>query len=114
MKNIFCNMISLTTLDISFETSNVQDMSYMFYNNENLGYIELSSFKTDNVKDMSYMFYGCKKLLKLELDNFITTDNLIKMDSMFSSCHNLEKIQMNNFYTNNIQDMSHSRYVSFI
>ena len=54
---------SLTSLDLSnFDTSNVTDMSSMFYGCLNLKSLDLSSFDTSNVTNMSYMFYICIRL----------------------------------------------------
>ena len=52
----------LTSLDLSsFNTSNVKDMSSMFYGYNSLTSLDLSSFDTSNVKNMTAMFYGCKE-----------------------------------------------------
>ena len=40
----------------NFDTGNVTDMSYMFYNCYNLISIDISNFNTQNVIDMSWMF----------------------------------------------------------
>ena len=39
-------------------------MSYMFHYCSSLQSIDLSSFNTTNVKDMSYMFFNCISLKK--------------------------------------------------
>ena len=52
-----CN--SLQSLDVSsFDTSEVTDMSYMFYKCNSL-YSDFSSFDTSKVTDFSGMFYNC-------------------------------------------------------
>lgn len=55
---------ALKILDLSaFESSEVTDMSQMFYGNSGLEIIYVSpSFTTENVTDSSSMFYGCTKL----------------------------------------------------
>ena len=55
---------ALKILDLSaFESSEVTDMSQMFYGNSGLEIIYVSpSFTTENVTDSANMFYGCTKL----------------------------------------------------
>ena len=51
-------------------TSNVQNMSCMFWNCNTLTDMDLSSFDTSNLKDMSYMFFNCSALTELNLTGF--------------------------------------------
>ena len=60
--------IKLSNLD----TSNVTNMSHMFYQCNNLEELDLSEFDTSNVTDMSYMFYDCTVLEELDVSNFDT------------------------------------------
>ena len=53
-----------------FNTSKVDNMRYMFYNCEELEYLDLSNFKTSQVNYMGNMFYDCKKLKELDISNF--------------------------------------------
>ena len=53
-----------------FNTSKVDNMRYMFYNCEELEYLDLSNFDTSQVKYMEYMFSGCQKLKELDISNF--------------------------------------------
>ena len=46
----------------SFNTTNVEDMSYMFSGCSSLQSINLSSFNVTNVNDMNFMFSGCSFL----------------------------------------------------
>ena len=57
---------------LSFNTSKVTNMSYMFCNCSSLKEIDLSSFNTNLVNDMSYMFCNCSFLKKLNLSSFNT------------------------------------------
>ena len=62
---MFRELSSLKSIDLSsFNTTNVKDMSCMFYGCSSLQSIDLSSFNTTNVKNMSWMFYGCSSLKK--------------------------------------------------
>ena len=78
------------TMDLSFlknmDTSNVTDMSYMFYSScdgaKNSVTIDISNWDTSNVTDMSYMFYNFGKqaaTLNLNLNGLDTS----KVNTMF-------------------------------
>ena len=56
----FCS--SLTSLNLNnFNTNNVKDMKYMFYNCSSLTSLNLNNFNTNNVKDMKDIFSNIKK-----------------------------------------------------
>ena len=46
----------------NFNTSKVNNMSFMFSWCESLEYLDLSNFDTSNVGNMENMFSGCHKL----------------------------------------------------
>ncbi len=105
MSFMFYDCSSLTSLDLSrFNTSNVRSMSGMFYGRNNLTSLDLSSFNTSNVRSMSGMFYGCNNLTSLDLSNF-NTSNVTDMSYMFSFCK-LTSLDLSNFNTSNVTDMS--------
>ena len=61
---MFHNCNNFSKLDLSsFNTNNVNNMSYMFYYCYNLSILNLSSFNTNNVNNMIGMFF-CKTLTK--------------------------------------------------
>ena len=98
----FCNRVSI---DLSvLDTSEVTDMSYMFYNCSNLTSLDLSSFDTSKVTDMSYMFFGCS-LTNLDVSKF-DTSHVIYMSDMFHSCDNLTSLDLSKFDTSKVTDMS--------
>ncbi len=103
MRGIFnnCGHDKLKKLDLSsgttetnttqFNTSKVQDMSYMFavtgywaMTNLNLG----NNFDTSNVTNMQYMFYctGLSEMTSLDLGNKFNTSNVTDMYRMFMRC----------------------------
>ena len=86
-------------------TSEVKDMSSMFYDCQALTSIDLKHFNTKNVTDMSWMFYGCSALTSLDLKHF-NTKNVTHMGSMFAICTALTSIDLKNFNTQNVTDMS--------
>ena len=65
---MFCECISIISLpDISsWNVSNVEDMSSLFYNCKSLTTIpDISKWNLVNIDDISYMFYGCANLVSL-------------------------------------------------
>jgi surface protein len=89
MSGMFFECVSLTALDLSsFDTRNVTDMADMFYDCGSLTALDLSSFDTRNVKNMHGMFYDCGSLTALDLSSF-DTRNVTDMTSMFYECGSL-------------------------
>ncbi len=63
MGGMFSRCSSLQSINLSsFNTTNVEDMSYMFSGCSSLQSINLSSFNVTNVNDMNFMFSGCSFL----------------------------------------------------
>ena len=86
-------------------TSEVKDMSRMFYGCSALTALDLKNFNTKNVTDMSRMFAKCRALTSLDLKNF-NTQNVTNMGSMFSGCAALTSLDLKHFNTQNVTDMS--------
>ena len=106
MKGIFSGCESLSKIICFFDTSNISNMSFMFYNCKSLKEIDLKKFNTNKVINMNRMFYGCKSLIELNLSSF-NTENVLNMNEMFNGCNNLEKIIFSsNFKTNKIINMN--------
>ena len=80
-------------------TSNVIDMSRLFYNCSNL--VEAPNYDTINVIDMSNMFAACFNVVTIPNYN---TSNVINMCDMFAQSQNLTTIP--NFDTSNVTGMS--------
>ncbi len=97
MSYMFFNCNALTSLDLSnFDTSNVTTMNRMFYYCSNLSSLDLSNFDTSKVNDMSYIFYNCNKLTSIDLSNF-NTSKVTVMSYMFSDCNNLTSLDLSNW-----------------
>ena len=75
---------------MNFNTPNVKNMEYMFYNNYNLFTLNLSSFQTDRVKNMSHMFENCYNLVSLDLSNF--NSSIANIDNILTNTSKLEII----------------------
>lgn len=76
------------------DTSNVNDMSYMFYDNENLTTIPL--IDTSNVTDMTDMFYRCTQLTEIPA---FDVSNVTTFFNMFYRCIHLTAIHMTGINT---------------
>ena len=91
--------------DASFRDFRPTITAKWFYCCEALKQIEgLEYLNTSEVKDMSYMFYDCKALTSLDLKNF-NTKNVTDMNSMFAKCGALKSLDLMNFNTQNVTDM---------
>jgi surface protein len=97
------NLTTINGLDY-FDTTNVKDMSSMFFYASGLESLDLSSFNTENVTNMSYMFAGASSLETLDLSGFDTT-NVVYMSSMFYGASSLESLDLSEFDTTNVVDM---------
>ena len=97
-----------TSLDLSWlDTSNITDMSRMFYSCDKVKLLDVSGFNTSKVTDMSNMFYGCRSLTSLDLSNF-NTSNVIDMSYMFSSLnYGVQSLDLSNFNTSKVTNMSY-------
>ena len=72
LRDLFINIADdVKTLDLSgWNTSNVEDMAWMFANCKSLESVDLSGWDTSKVKDMSRMFYCCINLEHIDLSSF--------------------------------------------
>ena len=105
-KALFAELSKLTTLDVSgLDTSDMTDMSHMFFKCFYVKDIDVSNFNTAKVTKMEYMFYDCSDLLYLDLANFNTT-NVTSMVYMFSGCSDLIYIDLSSFNTEKTSDMT--------
>ena len=105
MSFMFYECNALTPLDLSsFDTSNVANMSYMFSYCGSLTNLDLSSFDTRNVANMSYMFDGCNTLTSLDLSSF-DTRNVANMSYMFHGCNTLMTLDLSSFDTSKVTTM---------
>ena len=99
---MFAGLPNLATLNLSsFDTSNVTDMSGMFYEASNLSVLNLSNFNTPKVTNMEAMFYNMVSLTSLDLSGFNTPEvtnmsNMFSLSDVYKPNDKLEKIYVNN------------------
>ena len=92
--------------DASFRDFRPTTTAKWFYCCEALKQIEgLEYLNTSEVKDMSRMFWGCSALTSLDLKHF-NTQNVTNMECMFRRCSALTSLDLKSFNTQNVTDMS--------
>lgn len=79
------NHIDLSDIDVS----ELNDLStaFLWYRFKT---IDISGWDTSNVKDMTMMFYGCYDLTDIIGIENMNIDNVERMDYMFSDCRKLD------------------------
>ena len=104
---LFCEFYKLESIEglEYFDTSNVTNMSYMFYLCTNLTELDLSYFDTSKVTNMNSMFGECHNLIRLNVSNF-DTSKVTDMSSMFRYCESLTELNLSNFDTSKVTDMA--------
>ena len=73
-----CSKLKNFTGFENLNTSEVTNMTEMFYGCRSLTTLDLNSFNTQKVTDMTEMFYGCRSLTTLDLNSF-NTQNVTNM-----------------------------------
>ena len=83
-----------------------QDLNNNFYKFEHNGFTNLifKDADTSNVTNMSSMFYRCRNLTSLDLSGW-NTINVTNMNSMFNSCNNLTYLNLSGWNINNVTSM---------
>ena len=106
MSRMFYACSKLTSIDVTkFDTSNVTNMSGMFSNCSGLTSLDVSKFDTSNVTNMSNIFAVCSELTSIDVNNF-NTSNVTSIYGMFEGCSGLTNLDVNNFNTSNVTNMS--------
>ena len=107
VSSMFYGMSNLTTLNLSyFDTSQVTNMEAMFRGMSNLTTLNLSSFDTSQVTNMSSMFYGMFNLTPLDFSHF-DTSQVTNMSSMFTYMYKFTTLDLSSFNTSKVTDMNH-------
>ena len=100
MSGMFSGCIKLATLKLdSTKVQNASNMDRMFANCENLEMLSIpSDWNTSNVTNMSHMFYACKSIKGLDLSNW-NVSSVTDMEQMFATCSNLQMLNLANWRT---------------
>ena len=108
--NMFYSLGNIERIDMTgINTSRVKNMSWMFHSGKNLyKHIELGSFDTSNAEDMSYMFgtSGMTTTENIDPIDFsrFNTSKVKNMKGMFSYSF-LPSLNIRNFDTSNVENM---------
>lgn len=110
MSDMFYGCQFTSTADVrNLDTSSVEKMSYMFAYCEKLQTTDLSGFDLSKVKNMGGMFSGCKNLTTIDLSR-IDLSHVENVSSMFSYCYGLTELDMTGDDLSNVKDMSKMFY----
>lgn len=90
----------------NIDTSNVNNMQWMFYFCQSLTSLDVSSFNTSHVTNMNSMFINCTNLETLTLGNNFDTSNVIDMENMFNTCSSLTSLDVSKFNTSKVTKMT--------
>lgn len=101
---------NFTNIDVSkLYTSNMTNMSHMFYSCSGVTSLDVTNFDTSKVTRMDCMFSGCKNLTTLDVSKF-NTSNVTDAREMFSDCNKLKAIDISNFDLSKNTDFSDMFY----
>ena len=99
---LFKDMTLVNNIDFSnFKTSFTIKMVSMF-ENTNLKYIDVNNFDTRNVENMSYLFWQNRLLESINLNNW-DTHNVMYLDYAFDDCEKIKEIDLSSWDTTNLQ-----------
>ncbi|MCJ1980934.1 BspA family leucine-rich repeat surface protein [Lactococcus piscium] len=103
---LFKKLTKLTEIEglAKLDTSDVTDMSEMFYDCYALTKLDLSYFNTSNVESIVDMFFFCASLESLDLSNF-NTQKITHMGGAFQECQKLKKLDISGFDTSKVTTM---------
>lgn len=103
----FSNMPALQNVTIKhFDPDNIDDLSWMFANNEHLMYVDGSGLDLSSARSISHMFYGDTNLRSVSLNTW-DTSNISYMSGLFEECTNLTSVGVSSWNTSNVKDFSH-------
>lgn len=106
MQFMFSSCTSLETLDLSsFNTEKVTNMVTMFENSKHLRSLKLpKGFIGSSVTNLKAMFRGCESLTELDLSGS-NSENVKAMEEMFNGCKALSKLDLTSFKTGQVTTM---------
>ena len=108
MTAMFFDCSGLTTLDVStLDTRNVTSMGTMFGSCQHLTSLDLSTFNTSKLKDMSTMFFKCFKIETIDFTGW-DTRNVETLYATFMGCNLLHDLDITMFNTSKVTNMQHT------
>ena len=92
-----------------WNTTGIENMSYMFAGCTHLVSLNLSSFDISNAHGIENMFERCENLRYLDISNIIMGEeaNYYNTSDMFRDCNNLRHIRLDNCDRNTIEKIVH-------
>ena len=104
-ERMFYNLENITYIDFSnFDGSQVNTMHEMFRGCTNLKSIKFNILETPIVKNMENLFYNCTSLESVNLSN-LNTISVRTMVGMFQNCISLTTLDLSSFDTNKVESM---------
>ena len=99
--NMFGECTQLETLgDIgNWNTEDITDFSYMFYNCKSLKNVNVKNWNTAKVKTFANMFDGCTSIEELDITNWDTSSSS-NISNIFNGMDGLNKITVGNKFNN--------------
>ena len=102
---MFYQLDNITYIDLSkFDSSKVTQTIYMFSFCYSLTSINFENFNTTQVNNMFCMFYSCTSLDSLDLSNF-DTKKVTNIDYLFYGCYSLKSLDLKRFNTSLVKSM---------
>ena len=92
------NIIGIENLDVSKS----EDVSYMFYGDENLVELDLTNWNPKLLQKTHYMFYGCSNLKIIKNIENWQLPNIKDVSYMFYDCAKLD-VDLSNWDLTNIK-----------
>ena len=116
MKEMFkgCSSFLINNIE-DWDTSNVYDMSYMFYECSKITLLpNLSKWNTSNVEDINNMFSKCSYISNLPDISRWNTSKIKNMSYLFYECHNLKFLpDISKWDLSNVTDIKYMFYRCF-
>lgn len=103
---------ALTTIEHLdyLNTSEVDDMQFMFSSCTSLETLDLSSFNTEKVTNMVTMFENSKHLRSLKLPKGFIGSSVTNLNAMFKGCESLTELDLSGSNSENVKDMKEMFY----
>lgn len=82
------------------------NLSYFYESGVRMDDLPPSKLDTSQVTNMTYMFYSSRNITSIELGDKFDTSNVTTMNSMFSGCRELTSLDLTGWDTNRVASMS--------